>query len=107
MKIDASTVKAVGKYLYRHLDGTTDIDISKGIEAQVWFEYITNNGVIYDFRIDITTYSNKLRVNLFETSVNPVKPISHKVYDEKTFVDINNGMYKVLSDIEKIITKKY
>ena len=24
----------------------------------------------------------------------------------KTFVDINNGMYKVLSDIEKIIAKK-
>lgn len=105
--VNSSTVKTVGKYLYQHLDGTTDIDISKGIEAQVWFEYITNNGVIYDFRTDITTYSNKLRVNLFETSTNPVKPISHKVYDEKTFVNINNGMYKVLSDIEKIIAKKY
>lgn len=105
--VNSSTVKTIGKYLYRHLDGTTDIDISKGIEAQVWFEYITNNGVIYDFRVDITTYSNKLRVNLFETSTNPVKPISHKVYDEKTFVNINNGMNKVLSDIEKIIAKKY
>ena len=77
------------------------------IKYKPLFEYITNNGVIYDFRVDITTYSNKLRVNLFETSTNPVKPISHKVYDEKTFVDINNGMYKVLSDIEKIIAKKY
>lgn len=105
--INSSTVKAVGKYLYRHLDGTTNLDISKGTEAIVWLEYISDEGVIYEFRTDITTYSNKLRVNLFETSTNPVKPISHKVYDEKTFVNINNGMHKVLSDIEKIIAKKY
>lgn len=113
-------VNRVGKYLYKHLDSAQDIkyspntcDVYIGLlyqrkkEDRDWTKPNEYNDM-HEMRINlsITTYSNKIRVNIIE--VTPMeKTIGSDVYPPEDFIDIQKGCTKVYEKVCRRLTKAF
>jgi len=67
----AQTLNQVGRYLYKHIDGATKIKFSANqcdVYLTIYYQkrYRAETFESMDIDINLTTYSNKLRVNVIE-----------------------------------------
>ena len=117
-----SIVNQLGKYMYKHLDGAYKFE--KGINTFDVYtvviysipseivkvyklnnpEYLTTNEMALD--INITTYSDKIRMNITEITPEE-KTIGFDTFPVEAFKNMNAGYNLVYSRIVKRITKEF
>lgn len=113
-------VKRVGKFLYKHLDGAKDIKFSSNM-CDVYFtllyqiprlQRVPGKGKEYNdvhemtIDLNITTYQNKVRVNILEVTPNQ-KTISYLLYQPESLMDLEHAKRFILSDVCKKLNKEY
>ena len=112
-------VNKIGKYLYKHISGADRYKVSGNIN-DVWFtvlyqipEYSIKPGQgmrysdeVYDMRINInvTTYRNKIRVNLIEVSPEE-RTLGHFVYMPEQVQQVATICDDIIEDIQKRLNK--
>lgn len=113
-------VKRVGKYLYKHLESsykientvnTTDVYISvyyqRKKKDQDWTKPNSFNDM-HEMKIDIsiTTYSNKIRINVIE--MNPEeKTIGFNVYKPEFFDNMGEAYKHIINNIKNHIEAEF
>lgn len=115
--IPASTqVKRIGKYLYKHIDSAYNFKSSSNMFDVYFTVYyqekhpalgITINGV-QEMHIDIniTTYQNKVRVNIIEMTPEE-QTLGYMLYAPEKLNDLPSAMKLILDKIVKIVEKTY
>lgn len=114
-------VNKIGKYLYKHIDGADRYKIS-GNQNDIWFtvlyqvpEYSTQIGrgmkyseEVYDLQlnINVTTYRNKIRVNLIEVSPEE-RTLGHFVYMPEQVQQVATICNVIIQDIAKKLNKVF
>ena len=115
-------VNQIGQWFYKNLDGSYDFDISPNmydlyltVLYQVPLEIIrkyklenTKESDIneMDILMSITTYANKIRVNLVEKSPEE-QTLQHFVLDPAKFDDLTELRMKILEKVRKVLNKKF
>lgn len=113
-------VNRVGKYLYKHLDSAQDIkyspntcDVYIGLlyqlprELQDWTKPDDYNDMHeMKINISITTYQNKIRVNVIEVTPQE-KTLGCDVYQPDEFLNIEEGCSKIYQRVCKRLTKEF
>lgn len=115
-------VNQIGQWFYKNLDGSYDFDISPNmydlyltVLYQVPLEIIrkyklenTKESDIneMDILMSITTYANKIRVNLVEISPEE-QTIQHFVINPTKFDDLTELRMKILEKVKKVLNKKF
>jgi len=111
-------VNQVGKYLYKHIDGAYKIhnssnmvDVYMSIYYQIPMLSRKPGGDkeysdLYEMKlnINITTYQNKIRVNMIEISPEE-RTLGHKVYKPEQLEDVISACNMIMSDVRKRIVK--
>lgn len=110
-------VKRIGQYLYRHIDGAYDYR-SGSNEFDIYFLLLfelkkelrepDKDYPVEEMHIDInvTTYSNKIRINL--TEISPMeRTIGFDLYDPSDTMDLQKIYPKIMDRIYKRIYKAY
>lgn len=104
-------IKKVGKFLNDNIDGAFKIKFG-AMNCEVWMKmYYQVPGRAdtfeeMDFLIDITSYQNKLRVNLIEDTYDE-KTVGHFVLKPEELTDLHKVKSDVLAKIQKYIAKEY
>ena len=104
-----SVVNSLGKYLYHNLDSVYDYKrTSNSFDIYLTIVYTSTTDIQIEQNIDIniTTYANKIRVNILEIS-NSEETIGYDLYDSDVFKDLYTGFKKVMNNIEKRISKAF
>lgn len=114
-------VNRVGKYLYNHLDGAIKIkhsgnmcDVYTIVLYQIPYpQRMPGSGREHDddvhemiLDLNITTYQNKIRVNIIETSPN-ARTIGYDLYDPDTLEDLDFACKLIFRKVCNKITKAY
>lgn len=113
-------VNILGKYLYKHLDGafryvTTsnmcDVYFTLLYQPRLEDQLPTNTpeeNDVHEMTIDIniTTYQNKLRVNIIEVT-KAEKTIGFDVYDPEITKDLKAAMELIYASIAKKVAKAF
>ena len=93
-------VNTLGKYINRHIDGAYKIKFSPNMCDVYMLMYFQEPGnpdlQEMHFDINITTYQNKIRVNVTEISPHE-RTIGHDTFDEESLKDLNKALYKILN----------
>jgi len=108
-------VNRVGKYLYKHIDGAfkyeqhaneCDIYVTLLYELKEEYGGIKNDVQEMTIDINITTYSNKLRVNTIE--VTPQKrTLGFDLIKPEKLVDLEKAKPEIMKIVRKRIQKAY
>ena len=102
-------VNKFGKYLYRHIDGAYKIEFSVNTcDVYMFMYYQTTGEEMREMRFDlsITTYQNKIRINITEiTSME--NTIGQIIYKPEELQDAQRATERVLRDVRKKIEKAY
>lgn len=119
--LPASTiVNRVGKYLYNHLDGAFKFQTSSNtfdVYTTVLYQLpryaqIPGKGPKYNdvhemvLNLSITTYVNKVRVNIIEVSPEE-KTIGFDVYEPSVLMDLEEAKRIIFQKVCKRISKAY
>lgn len=104
------SVNSLGKYLYKMLDGSYKIEFKPNkciIHTRMYYQVPHEDPLMeISFWIDITTYQNKLRLNLTEDT--PMeKTIGQIIVTDKDLEDLTRLKIKVLKAIDKFISKEF
>lgn len=103
-------VNRVGKYLYKHIDGAFKFRTSSNscdILTTILYEVPGSNDVQeMTLDLNITTYQNKLRVNIIELSPNE-RTIGYDLYDPLVLEDLEYAKRLILQKVVKRISKAY
>lgn len=113
-------INQIGKYLYEHLDGAYDykksantFDIFLDVYYQIpQLSIDPSSPTTYSdiqsmkFNINLTTYQNKVRMNLIEIDPND-RPLLYKLYDTNKLKSVKSIYEKALEDIQKTLNKYY
>lgn len=113
-------VNRVGKYLYKNLDGAFKIknssntcDIYSTVLYQIpYLQRIPGKGTEYNdvhemtINLNITTYQNKVRINIIEMDPNE-RTIGYDLYDPETLKDLEFATKLIYSKVCKRISKAY
>lgn len=113
-------VNRVGKYLYKHIDGaykytksSNQYDVYFTLLYQVpYWERIPGKGSDYNdvhemtIDLNITTYQNKLRVNVIELTPEE-RTIGHDVYRPELLEDLPSAMKLIWYNVIKRVSKAY
>jgi len=104
-------VNKIGKYLYRRIDGSYKIQFSVNTCDVYMFMYYQATGdemKQMNFDISITTYQNKIRINITEITTLE-KTIGQVIYKPETYTEMseNDFLAKVLNDVINKIQKEY
>ena len=115
-------VNRIGKFLYKHLDGAYKIEKSSnscdiyltvlyqippallkkyGIEEEKYTE-------VHEMTVNlsITTYSNKVRINII--AMNPEeKTIGFDLYTSEELMDMNKAFHKIYNKVCKRLSKEF
>ena len=109
-------VNIIGKYLFKHIDsaynfkkGGNTYDIYFTILYQLKEEYRTDKD--HDMHemsinISITTYSDKLRMNIIEISPRE-KTLGFNTFALTKFDDLQSGYELVMKTVQKRLAKEY
>lgn len=113
-------VNRIGKYLYKNVDGAFKYKTSSNI-CDVYFtllyqipylERIPGKGSEYNdvhemtIDLNITTYQNKVRVNIIEMDPNE-RTIGYDVYSSDKLVNLDEAKQLILSKVIKKVSKAY
>ena len=109
-------VNKVGKYLFKHIDGAYDFtkgantyDVYFTILYQLKEEYRTkqdNDMHEMNINISLTTYSDKLRMNIIEISPRE-KTLGFNTFPLNKFDDLQSGYELVMKTVLKRLNKEY
>ena len=108
-------VNRIGKYLYKGLDGSFKFKISPNMyDVYITFLYREpyvrgiSDTTIHEMVIDIniTTYMNKVRVNVIELSPEE-KTLGFDVYEPESLYNLEEGAAKIYNNVCKRISKAY
>ena len=109
-------VNIIGKYLFKHIDGAYDFkkgantyDVYFTILYQLKEEHRTdkdNDMHEMNINISITTYSDKLRMNIIELSPRE-KTIGFNTFALSKFNDLQSGYGLVMNTLKKRLNKEY
>lgn len=109
-------VKRIGKYLYKHIDGAYSFKSSSNMFDVYFTVYyqekhptlgITINGV-QELHIDIniTTYQNKVRINIIEITPEE-RTLGYMLYTSEKLNDLPSAMKLIFDKIVKSVEKAY
>lgn len=110
-KIPANlAVNKIGKYLYNHIDGAFKYKTSPNI-CDVYFLLLYQNKgekEVNEMYIDlnITTYQNKVRVNVIEITPEE-RTIGYDCYSPEIICDLQSAKELVFNKVVKRISKAY
>lgn len=103
-------VNKLGKYLYKHIDSAYKITFSANTCDIYMFIYYqeVGNDTLYEmhFDISITTYQNKLRMNIIEISPEE-RTIGHDTFDETVLKNFDLALRKMYATLRKRLDKAY
>lgn len=112
-------VNRVGKYLHKNIDGAFKIEFSPNMcdvymlvlyqiprHKQIPGNNEENSMKEMTLNLNITTYQNKLRVNIIEVSPNE-KTLGHKTYLPEKLMNLNEARHAILNDVIKYLNKEY
>ena len=113
-------VNRVGKYLYNHLDGAYKIEKSPNTcDIYITLLYqiprlqqIPGRGKEYNgvkemtLNLNITTYQNKLRVNIIEMTPEE-RTIGHDTYSPEKLIDLKQATELIFNKVVKRVSKAY
>jgi len=113
-------VNRVGKYLYKNLDGAFKIEFSPNtcdvyvtLLYQIpYLERIPGKGKEYNdvhemtLNLNITTYQNKVRVNVLETDENE-RTLGHNVYEPDRLKNLEEARALIFNNVVKKVSKAY
>ena len=109
-------VNIIGRYLFKHIDGAYNYkkgantyDIYFTILYQLKEEYRTENDHDMhemNINISITTYSDKLRMNIIEISPRE-KTLGFNTFALTKFDDLQSGYELVMKTVQKRLQKEY
>lgn len=117
----AQLVNRVGKYLYKHLDGAYKIEKEPNIcDVYTVVLYSIPTKIVKEYNIDdayldvnelhidisITTYQNKIRVNLIEVSPYE-RTIGFDVFKPEDLQEMQEAYNLIYNKIVKRITKEF
>jgi len=113
-------INKLGKYLKKHIDGAYSMKISANM-CDVYVSLYYQYSILPDrpgdemrmsdlfemkFNINITTYANKLRINLIEVHPDE-QTIGHFVIDENTSQDIVATYGLTIKKIRNLLSKHF
>lgn len=106
-----ANVNRIGKYLMKHIDGAYSIKfLSMTCEVLMKMYYQiegdANTFNEMDFEINITSYQNKIRVNLTEITETE-KTIAQVILKPEEVEDLNLAKKRILSTLRKAIAKEF
>lgn len=110
----------VGKYLYKHIDSAYKIQFSGNmcdVYIKVYYQLkywdrIPGKGKefndVHEMPIDInlTTYQNKIRVNIIEADENE-RTLGHFVFKDSDLLDLKLAKDIVLDAVQTVVVKNY
>lgn len=113
-------VNKVGKYIYNHLDGafkfktsSNTFDIYTTVLYQLpWLQRIPGKGKEYNdvhemtLNISITTYQNKIRVNMIEMTPNQ-RTFGYDLYKPEELTDLQIAYDEIYDKICRRIKRTY
>ena len=115
-------VNSVGKYLYRKLEGSYSFKKTSNtaevkstilyqIPKEVSDRYNLDKDVrdevkVMDVTIDVTTYADKIRVNVIEVTPEE-KTIGFKTFKSSIFQDMSTGLLNVYGFVTSSIEKEF
>lgn len=104
-------VNRIGKYLYKHIDGSYKIEFSTQM-CDVYFRlYYQISGDAESFKemhinINITTYQKKIRVNVIRMD-ELEKTLGSMVYKPEQMMDLPAAKELIYTDVCKKVQKEY
>lgn len=108
-------VNRIGKFIYKHLTDAYKLDKSENMN-DVYFTILyelkpeyggTPNDVQeMDICVSITTYQNKIRVNVIRMD-DGEKTLMHKTYKPEDLVDLHRAFDLIMHDIEGSVRQEY
>ena len=113
-------VNRVGKYLYKHLNGAYNMNTSSNTcDVYVTLLYqlprpkqIPGKGKEYNdvhemtLNLNITTYQNKLRVNIIEMTPQQ-RTLSFETYSPELMMDLENAKHLIYGKVVKAVKRAY
>lgn len=120
-KLQASQlVNKVGRYLYKNIDGAFQMkSTSNTFDVYTTLLYMLlpefrsprNNKEANDVQemtlnLSITTYQNKIRLNIIEVDPNE-RTLGYFLYPPELFDNMETAFTKIQRDFNRIVTKKY
>lgn len=115
-------VNRVGKYLYKHLDGAFKIknsgntcDVYVTVLYQIPPEFLKKYGIEESkyqevnemtLNINITTYQNKVRINIIEVTPDE-KTIGYDLYQPEELEDLQKSADKIFKRVCRRISKEF
>ena len=118
-------VNAVAKYIKRHIDGAYKVTFNPGMTADVYIkiyyqipeevtklvekygQHLNDTGMKQmDIDISLTSYQNKLRVNVIRMDDNE-KTLGHFVMKPEQLEDLNTALVEIKNRISSFIEKEY
>lgn len=102
-------VNKLGKFLYRHIDGAYKIEFSVNTcDVYMFMYYQTSGEEMQEMRFDlsITTYQNKIRVNITEVTAME-RTIGQIIYKPEQLQDADAAVKRMYMDVVKKIEKAY
>lgn len=120
MLIASQQVNRIGKYIYKHIDSAYKYSVS-GNMNDIWFtvfyEYLIypsnpHEAPYYSethemhININVTTYQNKIRINLIEVSPDE-QTLGYFLYPVEIFENIQQGFTRIWRDVDKKLHKVF
>ena len=110
-------VNSVGRYLYKHIDTAYSIkkspnmvDVYFEIAYQLFPEYRVSNEdeevKVMSININVTTYQNKIRVNVIEVSPEE-RTLGFDTFKPELFENMNDGMKVVLDKVRNRMRRAF
>lgn len=113
-------VNILGKYLYKHIDGAFKYNVSGNMSDIYLYVYYQLPKLYQDWtkpdeyndmhemtiNLNLTTYSNKVRLNLIEVSPSE-KTLGHVVLDCSKLQDLKVAHELVMCKIKQILARNF
>lgn len=110
-------VNVIGKYLYRHIDTAYNmkkspnmVDVYFEVAYQLLPEYQVDDkddeAHVMSININVTTYQDKIRVNVIEVSPEE-KTLGFDTFKLELFENINDGMKVVLDKVRNRMKRAF
>lgn len=106
-----SIVNKVGKYLKKHIDGAYKIKFSSmtcEVYMRMYYQVEGDPDTFneMDFEISVTSYQNKIRVNITEITAME-KTIGQIILKDEELSDLKLAQKRIISELRRAINKEY